>query len=92
MKLKLIAAALLWLLLGLALLATGCASAPPQSRPAVVPPPRIPALPAPARQPPPPAWCLPTCSDGWTRLADSLLPLRTSAASPAPRASAPTTH
>lgn len=61
------------LLLVLALLVTGCASAPPLSPP-VVQPPQKPPLPQEARQPPAPAQCLPTCSDAWKRLVESLLP------------------
>lgn len=48
MKLKLAAAALLWTLLGLAMLLTACVHNSPASPP--VQPPAIPPLPAPARQ------------------------------------------
>lgn len=63
----------------LALLVTACATGP-RSTPAsalVQPPqpPSVPALPAQARQPAAPALCSPTCSDGWRRLAENLLPL-----------------
>lgn len=61
------------LLCALWLLVTGCATAPQPLPPLVIDPPSIPPLPLQARQPPAPAICLPTCSDGLTRLRDSLL-------------------
>lgn len=80
------------LLCVLPLLVMACASAPPPLPPVVVPPPAIPALPSQARQPPVPAYCSPTCSDGWTRLVESLLPRATAAALPGKPASAPPTR
>ena len=52
------------LLLGLMLLASGCATKPESSLPPSVAPARIPPLPLEARQPPAPQWCSPTCSHG----------------------------
>lgn len=52
------------LLLGLMLLASGCATKPTSSLPPSVAPARIPALPLEARQPAAPRWCSPTCSHG----------------------------
>ncbi len=80
----------------LALLVTACATGPrstPASAPAKAPQPAsVPALPAQARQPVAPALCLPTCSDGWRRLAESLLPLPMPEGPPEPPASGPTTR
>lgn len=52
------------LLLGLMLLASGCATKPANSPPPSVAPARIPPLPLEARQPAAPPWCSPTCSHG----------------------------
>lgn len=78
------------LLLPLALL-QACATQQPL-QPVVVPPPAIPPLPAQARQPETPAWCSPTCSDGWKLEVETWRDSLTNAASPAPAASAPTTR
>lgn len=79
-------AALAPTLLLLAALLTGCGATLPRS-PGSVPP-----LPPAARQEPTPEHCLPTCSDGWRRLVESLLPKQTAPASPALPASGPTRH
>ncbi len=52
------------LLLGLMLLASGCATKPASSPPPSVAPARIPPLSLEARQPAAPPWCSPTCSHG----------------------------
>ena len=52
------------LLLGLMLLASGCATKPESSLPPSVAPARIPQLPIEARQPAAPPWCSPTCLHG----------------------------
>ena len=62
-------------LAALSILLPGCASVQPA--PQVVACPVIPPLPQEARQPKAPDSCLPTCSDGWARLEDSLLPTPT---------------
>lgn len=54
------------LLLGLMLLASGCATKPASSLPPSVAPARIPPLSPEARQPAAPPWCSPTCSHGLT--------------------------
>lgn len=74
-----------WTLLPLAALLTACGATSPRL-PASVPP-----LPPVARQEPAPETCLPTCSAGWRRLVESLLPRPTEPERPAPRVNAPTT-
>lgn len=74
------------------LLVAGCASPRLPLPPAVVAPPRIPPLPQEARQPPTPAWCSPTCSDGWRREAETWQSLLTRAAGPGQPASTPGTR
>ncbi len=54
------------LLLGLMLLASGCATKPESSLPPSVVPARIPPLRLEAMQPAAPPWCSPTCSHGLT--------------------------
>ena len=75
-----------WIPLLLAGLLTACAST---SR---VSPDSAPPLPPIARQEPPPEICLPTCSAGWRRLVESLLPKPTGLEQPERPASAPMTH
>lgn len=75
-----------WTLLPLAALLTACGATSPRL-PVSVPP-----LPPAARQEPAPETCLPTCSDGWRRLVESLLPRPTEPEQPAPRASGPMTR
>lgn len=55
------------LLLGLMLLASGCAMKPANSLPPSVAPARIPPLPLEARQLAAPPWCSPTCSTGLSK-------------------------
>lgn len=69
------------------LLLTACASKSPSSSHG----PTIPPLRPEARQPMTPSICLPTCSDGLTRLRESSLESLTSAVSPASSVSATTT-
>lgn len=73
-----------WTLLPLAALLTACGATSPRL-PVSVPP-----LPPVARQEPAQETCLPTCSDGWRRLVESLLPKQTAPAPPALPASGPT--
>ncbi len=75
-----------WTLLPLAALLTACGGTLPRL-PSSVPP-----LPPAARQEPAPEICLPTCSDGWKRLVESLLPKQTETEQPAKPANAPTTR
>jgi hypothetical protein len=75
-----------WTLLPLAVLLTACGATSPRL-PSSVPP-----LPPAARQEPAPETCLPTCSDGWRRLVESLLPRPTEPEPPGLPASAPMTH
>ena len=75
----------------LATLLTACAATPP-ALPVLVKPNPVPPLPAQARQPSPPAICLPTCSDGLTRLRGSLQSTQTAPASPGSPASVSTTR
>lgn len=80
-----------WTLLSvlLPMLVSACAQPSPPS--AVVP--RAPfLLPQEARQPTPPKECLPTCSEGLTRLRTELLDSLTPATSPGSPASAPPTR
>ena len=75
-----------WTLLPLAVLLTACGATSPRL-PGSVPP-----LPPAARQEPAPETCLPTCSEGWRRLVESLLPRPTEPEPPEQPASAPMTH
>lgn len=59
------------LLLGLMLLASGCATKPASLLPTSVAPARIPPLPFEAKQPAAPLWCSPTCSHGLMRERES---------------------
>ncbi len=59
------------LLLGLMLLASGCAMKPANSLPPSVAPARIPPLPLEARQPAAPPWCSPTCSTDLSKRIES---------------------
>lgn len=74
-------------------LVCGCAPLKPDSaQPSASERAPVPALPSQARQPKPPSDCLPTCSDGLTRLRTESLDSLTKAASPVSPASAPTTR
>lgn len=64
------------MLLPLVMLLTACESTLPRL------PDKVPPLPPVARQEPAPQACLPTCSDGWRRLVESLLPKQTEPARP----------
>ncbi len=77
------------LLMLLALLLQGCASAPPNSLPVAIQA-SAPPLPSQARQLPAPAWCSPTCSDGLTTLRGSWLKPSTKPALEGSRASGST--
>lgn len=83
----------LLLLLPLVMLASACAPLKPDSAQASAsaraP---VPPLPLEARQPTPPSVCLPTCSEGLTRLRTELLNSLTQAAVPGSPASASTTR
>lgn len=70
----------------LPMLVSGCATPSPPS--VVVPSARVP-LPGEARQPTPPSECLPTCSEGLTRLRIELLDSLTKPTSPGTPASKP---
>lgn len=83
----------LLLLLPLVMLASACAPLKPDSaQPSASGRAPVPSLPQAARQPTPPSECLPTCSDGLTKLRNELLDSLTKAASPVSPASAPTTR
>lgn len=75
-----------WTLLPLAALLTACGATSPRL-PSSVPP-----LPPAARQEPPPETCSPTCSDGWRRLVESLLPRPTEPEQPGRPANGPMTR
>lgn len=72
------------MLLPLVVLLTACGGTLP------VLPSNVPPLPPAARQEPAPETCSPTCSDGWRRLVESLLPRPTEPEQPARPASGPT--
>ena len=61
---------MLWLLVSLLLMLAlplvSCAVSPLTPTPASIP--AVPPLPPQAQQEPLPAWCLPTCSAGWTQM------------------------
>ncbi|MCX8003429.1 MAG: hypothetical protein N2688_00485 [Burkholderiaceae bacterium] len=80
---------LLWLVIALSLLLTGCVSLPPVP-PQAVQPPQLPSLPLEARQPPAPAFCSPTCSAGVERELSSWQSMLTGPLPREPPASAPT--
>lgn len=83
---------LLWPLLTLALLVSGCATNSLLPEPASAPQPVvIPELVQEARQPTPPAICSPSCSEGLTRLRKELLDSLTQPTSPVKPASGSTT-
>ncbi|MCY1532449.1 hypothetical protein D9M68_677240 [compost metagenome] len=65
------------MLLGLAMLCSGCSGASTKPSEGVAPA-AIPSLPSSARQPKPVPECEPTCSAGLERLLDSMLPRPTS--------------
>lgn len=74
------------MLLPLAVLLTACGATLPPS------PSSLPPLPPAARQEPAPETCSPTCSDGWRRLVESLLPKPTEPEQPAKPANGPMTR
>lgn len=82
--------ALLALTLPMLLMLLSACSSTPKALP--VPAPLIPPLSPAARQPDVPAWCLPTCSAGWKRMVESLLPRPTGVESPGLPASGDTTR
>lgn len=77
------------LLVACAVLLQACASNSPQHVPVAVQAAQVPPLPTQARQPTPPPICLPTCSDGLTKLYRELQDSLTRLTTPASPASAP---